>query len=107
MAITDLRREIGRLPEQPGVYLYFNRAGETIYVEPFRANAFPVLRDLVVDRGSFDRIIAAGGFVSANTGAAPDANSIPVPKDDAEAAMDAAACIGCGACVAASFLGAG
>lgn len=75
--------------------------GTTITVEPFRADAFPVLKDLVVDRSAFDRIIAAGGFVSVNTGSAPDANAIPIPKDDAEEAMDAAACIGCGACVAA------
>ena len=75
--------------------------GDTITIEPWRANAFPVIKDLVVDRGSFDRIIAAGGFISAPTGGAPDANSIPVPKENAELAMDAAACIGCGACVAA------
>ncbi|MGI8844440.1 MAG: succinate dehydrogenase/fumarate reductase iron-sulfur subunit [Gemmatimonadaceae bacterium] len=75
--------------------------GQTITIEPWRATAFPVLRDLVVDRGAFDRIIAAGGFVSVSTGSPPDANSIPIPKVDADAAMDAAACIGCGACVAA------
>jgi succinate dehydrogenase / fumarate reductase iron-sulfur subunit len=75
--------------------------GQTITIEPWRATAFPVLRDLVVDRGAFDRIIAAGGFVSVSTGSPPDANNIPIPKIDADAAMDAAACIGCGACVAA------
>jgi succinate dehydrogenase / fumarate reductase iron-sulfur subunit len=75
--------------------------GDTITVEPWRAAAFPVQRDLVVDRGAFDRLIASGGYVSVNTGSAPDGNAIPVPKDVAEAAMDAAACIGCGACVAA------
>jgi succinate dehydrogenase / fumarate reductase iron-sulfur subunit len=75
--------------------------GETIVIEPWRASAFPVLKDLSVDRGSFDRIIAAGGFISVNTGQAQDANSIPVNKADADASMDAAACIGCGACVAA------
>lgn len=75
--------------------------GDTIYVEPWRAKAFPVIKDLVTDRGAFDRIIASGGFVSVNTGQAQDANSLPVNKDDAEKAMDAAACIGCGACVAA------
>ena len=75
--------------------------GDVIYVEPWRARAFPVIRDLCVDRGALDRIIAAGGYVSVNTGGARDANSIPVPKPDADAAMDAAACIGCGACVAA------
>ena len=75
--------------------------GDTIIMEPLRAKAFPVLRDLVVDRGSFDRIIEAGGFITANTGSAPEANSILVPKQAAETATDAAACIGCGACVAA------
>jgi succinate dehydrogenase / fumarate reductase iron-sulfur subunit len=75
--------------------------GETIVIEPWRASAFPVLKDLSVDRGSFDRIIAAGGFINVNTGQAQDANSIPVNKADADASMDAAACIGCGACVAA------
>jgi succinate dehydrogenase / fumarate reductase iron-sulfur subunit len=75
--------------------------GETITIEPWRAAAFPVLKDLVVDRAAFDRIIQAGGFVSVPTGSAPDGNAIPVPKDDAERSMDAAACIGCGACVAA------
>lgn len=75
--------------------------GETIWVEPFRAKPFPVLRDLITDRGALDRIIAAGGFVSVRTGAAVDANSLPIPKPDADAAMDSAACIGCGACVAA------
>ncbi len=75
--------------------------GETIVIEPWRASAFPVLKDLSVDRGSFDRIMAAGGFISVNTGQAQDANSLPVNKEDADLAMDAAACIGCGACVAA------
>lgn len=77
------------------------RDGDAITVEPFRARAFPLLRDLVVDRSAFDRIMQAGGFVSINTGGAPDANALPVAKDEAEIAMDAAACIGCGACVAA------
>jgi succinate dehydrogenase / fumarate reductase iron-sulfur subunit len=75
--------------------------GETITIEPWRARAFPVVKDLVVDRSAFDRIIAAGGFVSINTGGAPDGNCIPIPKAVSEAAMDSAACIGCGACVAA------
>jgi succinate dehydrogenase / fumarate reductase iron-sulfur subunit len=75
--------------------------GDTITVEPWRAKAFPVLRDLVVDRGAFDRIIQAGGFISANTGSAPDANATPVAKDNADMAFDAAQCIGCAACVAA------
>lgn len=77
------------------------RDGQEIYIEPFRARAFPVIRDLVVDRSALDRIMQAGGFISANTGSAPDANTLPVPKEDAETAMDAAECIGCGACVAA------
>lgn len=75
--------------------------GDTIYIEPWRARAFPVVRDLVVDRSAFDRIIQSGGFVSASTGGVPDANAIPIGKKDADRAMDAAACIGCGACVAA------
>ena len=74
--------------------------GETITVEPFRARAFPVVRDLVVDRSAFDRITQAGGFITVRTGSAPDGNALPVPKDDSDKAMDAAACIGCGACVA-------
>jgi succinate dehydrogenase / fumarate reductase, iron-sulfur subunit len=77
------------------------RDGDTITVEPWRAKPFPVLKDLVVDRSAFDRIMQAGGFVSVKTGGAPDANAIPIPRPDAEEAMDAAACIGCGACVAA------
>lgn len=75
--------------------------GDTITVEPFRARAFPIVRDLVVDRSAFDRIIAAHGYVSVKTGSAPDGNAIPISKDAAEEAMDFAACIGCGACVAA------
>lgn len=74
--------------------------GETIYIEPWRAKAFPIIKDLVVDRSAFDRIIQAGGYISVNTGAAQDANSIPVPKVDADEAFAAATCIGCGACVA-------
>jgi succinate dehydrogenase / fumarate reductase iron-sulfur subunit len=77
------------------------RDGEELYIEPWRAKAFPILKDLVVDRRAFDRIIAAGGYISVPTGSAPDGNTIPVPKEAAERAMDAAACIGCGACVAA------
>ncbi len=75
--------------------------GDTITVEPWRAKAFPVLKDLMVDRGAFDRIIQAGGYISVSTGSAPDANSIPVSKQNADLSMDAAACIACGACVAA------
>ena len=75
--------------------------GDTIIIEPWRASGFPIVKDLMVDRSAFDRIIEAGGFISVPTGSAPDANLIPVPKEAAESAMDAAACIGCGACVAA------
>tara|TARA_A100001011_G_scaffold154604_1_gene163098 strand:- start:492 stop:1244 length:753 start_codon:yes stop_codon:yes gene_type:complete len=78
---------------------HFNN-NDTIVIEPWRAKAFPVVKDLVVDRSSFDRIIQAGGYVSVNTGSAPDGNSIPISKEVAENAFDAAACIGCGACVA-------
>ena len=83
------------------IYMRAFSDGDVIIVEPFRARAFPLVKDLVVDRSAFDQIIQAGGFISVRTGAAPDANSIPVPKGDADLAMDAAACIGCGACVAA------
>lgn len=75
--------------------------GDTIWIEPFRARAFPILRDLIVDRSAFDRIVAAGGFIDIRTGAAQDANNLPVEKHKAESAFEAAACIGCGACVAA------
>ena len=77
------------------------RDGQTIFIEPWRSEAFPVIKDLVVDRSAFDRIIQAGGYISVRSGPAPEASSILVPKDQAELAMDAAACIGCGACVAA------
>lgn len=77
------------------------RDGETIWIEPFRARAFPVIKDLMVDRGAFDRIIAAGGYIDVRTGSAPEANAIPIGKEDADDAFDAATCIGCGACVAA------
>lgn len=75
--------------------------GDTVTIEPWRAKSFPVIKDLVTDRSAFDRIIQAGGFVTVSTGGAPDGNSIPIPKEDADKAMDAAQCIGCGACVAA------
>jgi succinate dehydrogenase / fumarate reductase iron-sulfur subunit len=75
--------------------------GDTITIEPWRANAFPIVKDLVVDRSAFDRIVAAGGFISVRTGQAPEAHAMPVPKASADWAMDAAQCIGCGACVAA------
>jgi succinate dehydrogenase / fumarate reductase iron-sulfur subunit len=77
------------------------RDGDTIVVEPWRAKAFPVIKDLMVNRNAFDSIIQAGGYISVNTGGIPDANAIPIGKEDADVAMDGAACIGCGACVAA------
>lgn len=76
------------------------RDGDAIYIEPWRSRAFPVIRDLMVDRGSFDRVMQAGGYISVNTGNAQDANALPIKKADADSAFDAAACIGCGACVA-------
>jgi succinate dehydrogenase / fumarate reductase iron-sulfur subunit len=79
---------------------YFND-GQTIWIEPWRAKPFPVIRDLIVDRSAFDMIQTAGGFISVNTGGAPEANSIPVPKKDSDNAFDSSVCIGCGACVAA------
>ena len=75
--------------------------GDEIWIEPWRSKAFPVLRDLIVDRNAFDRLIQSGGYISVRTGSAPNANAIPIRKEDADLAMDAAACIGCGACVAA------
>jgi succinate dehydrogenase / fumarate reductase, iron-sulfur subunit len=83
------------------VHMRLYNDGDTITIEPFRATGFPIVKDLVVDRSAFDRIIEAGGYISVPTGSAPDANLIPVPKADADLAMDAAACIACGACVAA------
>lgn len=83
------------------LYMRHFKEGETIVVEPFRAKAFPVIKDLTVDRSAFDQIIQAGGYVSCHTGGVPDGNALPIPKDDADLAMDAASCIGCGACVAA------
>ncbi len=83
------------------VHMRSFKDGQTIHIEPWRARAFPVIKDLIVDRSALDRIIQAGGFISASTGGAQDANAILVPKEEADIAMDAAACIGCGACVAA------
>jgi succinate dehydrogenase / fumarate reductase iron-sulfur subunit len=83
------------------VHMRSFRDGDAIWIEPWRAKAFPVIKDLVVDRSAFDRIIEAGGYVSVRTGSAPDANAIPIAKPSAEMAFDAATCIGCGACVAA------
>src|SRR5213596_1822677 len=92
-------------PDHPGavceLYMRMFRDGETITVEPFRVGAFPIVKDLVVDRSALDHIVQAGGFISARAGSAPEANSILVPKHDADLAMEAAACIGCGACAAA------
>lgn len=93
----------GPLPKIATCQLHMRnfKDGQTIWVEPFRAKAFPVIKDLMVDRSGFDKILQAGGYVSVNTGGAPDGNAIPIPKEKASLAMDAAACIGCGACVAA------
>src|SRR5699024_1115778 len=92
----------GRLTTTCQLYMRKFNDGDTIYVEPFRAKAFPIVKDLVIDRSSFDRIQQAGGYVSVNTaGNTVDANSIPIDKEDADAAFDSATCIGCGACVAA------
>jgi succinate dehydrogenase / fumarate reductase, iron-sulfur subunit len=82
------------------LHMHNFKDGESIVIEPWRAKAFPVIKDLIVDRTSFDKIIQAGGYISVNTGGAPDANALPIPKVDADIAMEAAACIGCGACVA-------
>ena len=98
---------INGVPHGPGrgttcqLYMRKFREGQVITIEPFRADSFPVERDLVVNRAAFDRIIQAGGFISERSGSAPDANAVPIPKVVADQAMDAAACIGCGACVAA------
>lgn len=83
------------------LHMRFFKDGDTITLEPWRASAFPVLKDLTVDRGALDRIVAAGGYISVDSGSAPEANTLPVPKDNADRAFEAAACIGCGACVAA------
>jgi len=91
-------------PDHPGaaceLYMRKFREGETIVIEPFRVKSFPIVKDLVVDRSALDRIVQAGGFISARAGSAPEANSIPIPKTDADLSMEAAACIGCGACAA-------
>ena len=98
---------INGVPHGPGkgttcqVYMRKFRDGDVITIEPFRSKAFPIIRDLAVNRSAFDRIIQAGGYISERTGSAPDANAIPIPKNLADQAMDAAACIGCGACAAA------
>jgi succinate dehydrogenase / fumarate reductase iron-sulfur subunit len=93
----------GKMPKIATCQLHMRvfKDGETIHIEPFRAKAFPVLKDLIVERAGMDKILQAGGYVSVNTGGVPDANEIPIPKDTASLSMDAAECIGCGACVAA------
>ena len=93
----------GKIPKIATCQLHMRnfKNGETIYIEPFRAKAFPVIKDLIVDRSGMDKVLQAGGFISVNTGGVPDANEIPISKDVASHAMDAAECIGCGACVAA------
>src|SRR5437870_10712037 len=92
-------------PDHPGavceLYMRKFRDGATIVIEPFRVKSFPVIKDLVIDRSALDRIVQAGGFISARAGSAPEANSIPIPKHDVDLAMEAAGCIGCGACAAA------
>src|SRR6201987_3691999 len=99
---------INGIPHGPGkarttcqLYMRQFKSGNTIWIEPFRAKAFPVIKDLTVDRSAFDHIIEAGGYISVRAGSAPEANSLPVPKHDADLSIEAAACIGCGACVAA------
>ncbi len=101
MMIKGVAHGVRRLTTVCQLHMRKFKDGDEITVEPFRARAFPVLKDLIIDRSAFDRIIQAGGFVSVNTGNACDANNILVPHDKAEKAMDAASCIGCGACVAA------
>jgi succinate dehydrogenase / fumarate reductase, iron-sulfur subunit len=96
-------RPHGPLPATTTCQLHMRtfKNGDTITIEPWRARPFPVIKDLVVDRSAFDRIVQSGGYISVSTGGAPDGNAIPIPKEDADKAMDAAQCIGCGACVAA------
>ena len=94
------RYRYNNVPADSNGRYYYIKDGDTVWIEPFRAKAFPILRDLMVDRSALDRIIAAGGYIDVRTGAAPNANNIAVEKVKAEAAFDAAACIGCGACVA-------
>jgi succinate dehydrogenase / fumarate reductase iron-sulfur subunit len=101
MVINGIAHGPARATTACQLHMRHFKDGDTITIEPWRAKAFPVLKDLVVDRAAFDRIIQAGGFISVRTGTAPEANSVPVPKPSADRAMDAAACIGCGACVAA------
>jgi succinate dehydrogenase / fumarate reductase iron-sulfur subunit len=101
MVINGIAHGPNRATTTCQLHMRHFKDGDTIYIEPWRAEPFPVIKDLVVDRSALDRIIQAGGYITAPTGGARDANNIPVSKDDADTAMDAAACIGCGACVAA------
>jgi len=100
LVIDGLAHGQGRGATTCQLYMRRYRDGDTITVEPFRARAFPVIKDLIVDRAAFDRVLQAGGFTSVNAGSAPDGNALLISRDRAEEAMDAAACIGCGACVA-------
>ena len=101
MVINGIAHGNQKLTATCQLHLRSLKDGETVVIEPWRAKAFPVIKDLVVDRSSFDRIISAGGYISVNAGAAPDANSLPVAKEKSDRAFEYAACIGCGACVAA------
>jgi len=101
LVINGVPHGTGKAKATCQLYMRRFKSGDTIWIEPFRARAFPVIKDLAVDRNAFDRIIEAGGYISARAGSAPEANSLPVPKSDADLSMEAAACIGCGACVAA------
>ena len=101
LVINGIPHGPGRVKTTCQLYMRRFKSGDTIWIEPFRAGAFPVIKDLAVDRSAFDHIIEAGGYISARAGSAPEANSLPVPKHDADLSMEAAACIGCGACVAA------
>ncbi len=101
LVINGVAHGPGKAKTTCQLYMRRFKDGDTIWVEPFRAAAFPIIRDLAVDRGALDQIIAAGGYISVRTGSAPDANALPIGKHDADLAMEAAACIGCGACVAA------
>jgi len=101
LVINGIAHGPGRVKTTCQLYMRRFKSGDTIWIEPFRAGAFPVIRDLAVDRSAFDHLIEVGGYISARAGSAPEANSLPVPKHDADLSMEAAACIGCGACVAA------
>src|SRR6516225_1613441 len=101
LVINGIPHGPGRVKTTCQLYMRRFKSGDTIWIEPFRAGAFPVIKDLAVDRCAFDHLIEAGGYISARAGSAPEANSLPVPKHDADLSMEAAACIGCGACVAA------